>query len=130
MRRSSMRRSVWSRNPQSSRSAPGRPRRGTKVIPAYECPKAPLRCSGGIARRQMPVQPEDVEMTEAQLKAVRLHAGGELYHCLHCGCVWEQFRDDLRVCHKRVLGTFDGPGPEVGFILNPRFSQRTEVNAS
>jgi hypothetical protein len=76
----------------------------------------PNQCGSGIAERQDSVSPQDVKMTDADIASARLHDHGELFRCRHCGCVWERYRDELGERAKRKIGTFEGPGPEVGFV--------------
>lgn len=61
-------------------------------------------------------------MNSFNVASARLHENGELRHCQHCGCVWELWDDKELGLRKRRVGTFEGPGSEVGFTL---FTPRT-----
>ena len=82
----------------------------------------PNRCAAGYADHQSAVTTEKVEMTPDQVAEAYLQPGAQLYRCRHCGCVWEKYRNALGDWDKRKIGTYDGPGPERGFVLyrNPR----------
>lgn len=60
-------------------------------------------------------------MSETDIASVGLHEGGHLFHCRHCGCVWEKYRDpNYDEWIARRIGKYDGPGPELGFVLDTR----------
>jgi hypothetical protein len=95
-------------------------------FPPVICPDG---CSWGTAQKQRAITPKGIGMRRDELTAARLHSGGQLYHCRHCGCVWEKYRDekydDWMVFR---IGKYDGPGPELGFVLDPRLRDAKRPN--
>jgi hypothetical protein len=61
------------------------------------------------------VTPKQVGMSAAHIVRAGLHDNGHLFRCTYCGRVWEKYRDQLGEWAQMKIGTYDGPGPEVGF---------------
>jgi hypothetical protein len=53
------------------------------------------------------VTPEQVEMTETDIRQIRLNQGGTLHRCDHCGCVTESYRDKNHERQHRKIGEHD-----------------------
>jgi len=54
-------------------------------------------------------------MSDADIARAGLHENGQLFRCIHCGRVWEKYRDQSGEWTKRKIGTYEGPGLEDGF---------------
>jgi hypothetical protein len=75
----------------------------------------PNNCSWGIEEKQDSVTPQQVGMTDDDIAQAKLGKNGQLFRCSHCGRVWEKYRDQMGEWVKRKIGTYDGPGPELGY---------------
>ena len=84
-----------------------------KKLPVIVCPK---KCAQGFASKRHTVRPCDIRMTDADVTEAKLHKNGCLFLCGHCGCVWEEYRDEASDLLKRRIGSYDGAGPVCGFV--------------
>jgi|SRR5271156_3600505 len=63
------------------------------------------------------VTPEQVEMTETDIRQVRLNQGGTLRRCKHCGCVTESYRDKDHERRYRKIGEYDNSASPNRFTI-------------
>jgi hypothetical protein len=63
------------------------------------------------------VTPEQVEMTETDIRHVRLNQGGTLRRCDHCGCVTESYRDKNHECQYRKIGEYNNSASPNKFTI-------------
>ena|ERR1039458_10636989 len=103
----------------------GTKRKARRKLPPVVCPD---KCSWGIAAKQDSVSPQDLHMSESDIAAARLRGNGQLFNCRHCGCVWEKYRDpNYDDWFVRRIGKYDGPGPELGFVLDRRLKSMNRL---
>jgi hypothetical protein len=67
--------------------------------------------------RLVEVTPEQVEMTETDIRQVRLNQGGILRRCKHCGCVTEAYRDKDLDRRYRKIGEYDNTASPNRFTI-------------
>jgi len=67
--------------------------------------------------RLVGVTKEQVEMTETDIRQVRLNQGGTLRRCKNCGCVTELYRDKDHELHYRKIGEYDNSGSPNKFTI-------------
>jgi hypothetical protein len=63
------------------------------------------------------VIPEQIKMTETDIRHVRLNHGGTLHRCEHCGCVTESYRDKNHERQYRRIGEYDNSASPNKFTI-------------